>query len=287
MRRLVLEAPAKINLTLDIIGKRPDGYHDLQMVMQSISLCDTVTICPETGDGKISVSTCGADLPDGPGKLAWKAAKSFFNATKISGVSVRIYLEKRIPMQAGMAGGSTDAAAVLRGLRTLCCPGMSEEDLENVGAAVGSDVPFCVRGGTALADGRGERLTSLTSIPHCWIVVCKPGFGLPTPVLFSRVQMENLRNRPDNMAMLAALGKGSLPMIADELGNIFEQVLLPEEREEIFAVKKSMCWNGALNALMTGSGPTVFGLFDNRPAAEAAVKVLRERRKWVYLAEPI
>ena len=278
LRELTLEAPAKINLTLDILGKRPDGYHDLQMVMQSISLCDTVKITVEAGGGKISVSAQGTDLPDGPENLAWKAAKS---------LSVGIHLKKRIPIQAGMAGGSADAAAVLRGLRRLCCPEMPEEELERVGAAVGSDVPFCVRCGTALAEGRGERLTSLDPMPHCWIVVCKPEFGLSTPALFGRIRVQELQKRPDNAGMRAALHAENLAGIAGKLGNVFEQVLLPRERREIFAIEKALRRCGALNAIMTGSGPAVFGLFSQKTDAQKAAEMLRAGWNWVYLAEPL
>lgn len=287
MKTLTLEAPAKINLTLDILGKRPDGYHDLQMVMQSISLCDTVTLETAPGSGEIAVSTRGAKLPGGPENLAWKAARKFLDDAGLSDISVKIQLEKRIPMQAGMAGGSADAAAVLRGLRTLLCPECTEERLEAVGAQVGSDVPFCVRGGTALAEGRGERLTSLPALPHCWIVVCKPEFGLSTPALFGRVQLEKLQNRPDNPAMQVALGRGDLRKIAAELRNVFEEVLLPEERREIAAIEADLRSRGALNAVMTGSGPTVFGLFEEKTLAEDAVAALRGRWEQVYLAEPL
>lgn len=287
MGELTLKAPAKINLTLDILGKRPDGYHDLKMVMQSISLYDILTIHTETGNGKISVSTQCTDLPKGPGNLAWKATEKFFGAAKIYGESVQIYIEKRIPIQAGMAGGSADAAAVLRGLRTLCCPDMPEERLEAIGAAVGSDVPFCIRGGTVLAEGRGERLTSLCSMPHCWIVACKPQFGLSTPALFGRVRPEMLQNRPNNEAIQAALCAGNLAEIASGLGNVFEQVLLPEEQKEIFAIEKIMCRSGALNAIMTGSGPTVFGIFAEETDAEKTVSALQRNWQQIYLVEPL
>lgn len=287
MRELMLEASAKINLTLDILRKRPDGYHDLRMVMQSISLCDTIKIMAKTGDGKISVSVQGMDLPDGPENLAWKAAKNFFDAEKISDASVGIHIEKRIPVRAGMAGGSTDAAAVLRGLQVLYCPEMPEERLEAVGAAVGSDVPFCIRGGTALAEGRGERLTSLDPMPHCWIAVCKPEFGLSTPALFGRIRVWELQKHPDNEGIRAALHAGNLAGVAGKLGNVFEQALLPEERREIFAIEKAMCRGGALNAIMTGSGPAVFGLFSDRADAEKTVEMLRTSWNQVYLAEPL
>lgn len=287
MKTLTLDAPAKINLTLDILGKRPDGYHDLQMVMQSISLCDTVAVETAPGSGEIAVSTQGAELPSGPENLAWKAARKFLDDAGLQNISVKVHLDKRIPMQAGMAGGSADAAAVLRGLRTLVCPEFPDERLEIVGAQVGSDVPFCVRGGTALAEGRGERLTNLNAMPHCWIVVCKPEFGLSTPALFGRVHTDVLQKRPDTAGVIAALRHGDLSMLSAQLCNVFEEVLLPQERQEIVSIEEEMRRGGALNALMTGSGPTVFGLFTERDDADNTVQMLRRKWRSVYLAEPI
>lgn len=287
MKTLTLDAPAKINLTLDILGKRPDGYHDLQMVMQSISLCDTVAVETAPGSGEIAVSTQGAELPSGPENLAWKAAQKFLDDAGLQNISVKVHLDKRIPMQAGMAGGSADAAAVLRGLRTLVCPEFPDERLEIVGAQVGSDVPFCVRGGTALAEGRGERLTNLNAMPHCWIVVCKPEFGLSTPELFGRVHTDVLQKRPDTAGVIAALRHGDLSMLSAQLCNVFEEVLLPQERQEIVSIEEEMRRGGALNALMTGSGPTVFGLFTERDDADNTVQMLRRKWRSVYLAEPI
>lgn len=161
------------------------------------------------------------------------------------------------------------------------------EKLESIGAAVGSDVPFCVRSGTVLAEGKGERLTSLDSMPHCWIVVCKPEFGLSTPALFDRIRVGELQKHPDNAGMQAALHAENLAGVAGKLGNVFEQALLPRERSEIFAIEKAMCRSGALNAAMTGSGPAVFGLFPEKAGAERAVEVLRTNWNWVCLAEPL
>lgn len=287
MKSMTLPAYAKLNLTLDILRKRPDGYHDLRMVMQSIALHDTVTVRTETGDGDITVRTDREDLPGGPGNIAWKAARAFYDAVGMENGGTEILLEKRIPMQAGMAGGSADGAAVLQALRSLYAPEMPQQELERIGLQVGSDVPFCVRGGTALAEGRGEVLTDLPPLPACAIVVCKPEFGLSTPALFGRVQVEKLSRRPDHDAMKRALTAGNLGAVAQQMGNVFEEVLTAEESREIAYLKDVMLRCGALNAVMTGSGPTVFGLFAQKEQAEHAAQVLRSRYAQLFLTTPV
>ena len=286
MRSITREAPAKLNLTLDILRRRPDGYHDLRMVMQAISLCDTVTVA-ETAGEEITVQTDRSDLPVGRDNIAWKAADVFFRAAGVPRHGLTITLKKRIPAQAGMAGGSTDGAAVLKLLRELYRPELPDAELEEMAAAVGSDVPFCVRGGTALAEGRGERLTDLPQLPDCWIVLCKPDFGLSTPALFSRVRVEELRKRPDQEAMERALKKGDLRAAAEQMGNVFEEVLTPSEAEEIRWIEGRLRHHGALNAIMTGSGPTVFGLFEEETLACRAARALGERYRQVFTARPI
>ena len=276
MKSMTLPAYAKLNLTLDILRKRPDGYHDLRMVMQSIALHDTVT-----------VHTDREDLPGGPGNIAWKAARAFYDAVGMENGGTEILLEKRIPMQAGMAGGSADGAAVLQALRSLYAPEMSRQELERIGLQVGSDVPFCVRGGTALAEGRGEVLTDLPPLPACAIVVCKPEFGLSTPALFGRVRVEKLGRRPDHDAMKQALAAGNLGAVARQMGNVFEEVLTAEESREIAYLKDVMLRCGALNAVMTGSGPTVFGLFAQKEQAERAAQTLRSRYAQLFLTTPV
>ena len=287
MKSMTLPAYAKLNLTLDILRKRPDGYHDLRMVMQSIALHDTVTVRTETGDGDITVRTDREDLPGGPGNIAWKAARAFYDAVGMENGGTEILLEKRIPMQAGMAGGSADGAAVLQALRSLYAPEMSRQELERIGLQVGSDVPFCVRGGTALAEGRGEVLTDLPPLPACAIVVCKPEFGLSTPALFGRVRVEKLGRRPDHDAMKQALAAGNLGAVARQMGNVFEEVLTAEESREIAYLKDVMLRCGALNAVMTGSGPTVFGLFAQKEQAERAAQTLRSRYAQLFLTTPV
>lgn len=287
MRSVTMLAHAKLNLTLDILRKRPDGYHDLRMVMQSIALHDVVTVRTETGSGEITVRTDREDLPGGPDNIAWKAAWAFYDAVGQESSGTEIVLEKHIPMQAGMAGGSADGAAVLLALRSLYAPEMPREALEQVGLQVGSDVPFCIRGGTALAEGRGEVLTDLPPLSDCWIAVCKPDFGLSTPALFRRVRVDALQGRPDHDAMKRALTAGDLPAVARQMRNVFEEVLTVQERREIMHLKNVMLRCGACNAVMTGSGPTVFGLFERKVEAERAVEALQDHYSQLFLTTPL
>ena len=191
MEKIILSAPAKLNLTLDILRRREDGYHDLCMVMQSVTLADEVTL-EKNSSGTITCESNWEHIPCDERNLAVKAAKAFFAYTGIVCNGLHITLLKKVPSGAGMAGGSTDAAAVLRGLRELYVPQLSRDELEIVGAQVGSDVPYCVRGGTALAQGRGEILQDLPSALHCRYVICKPGFSVSTPMLFGRVMVDAL-----------------------------------------------------------------------------------------------
>ena len=280
------QAPAKVNLTLDILGKRPDGYHDLKMVMQTVSLYDTVTVT-ETAGESVTVSVDRGDLPAGPDNIAWKAADVFFRRTGLPRRGLAIGLEKRIPAQAGMAGGSADGAAVLRVLRRLYAPELPMTELEDMAAEVGSDVPFCVRGGTVLAEGRGERLRDLPPMPPCWLTLCKPSFGLSTPALFGRVRVPELKDRPDHAAMENALTAGDLAAVSRQLANVFEGVLTAEEAREIRAIEETLCSHGALGAVMTGSGPTVFGLFSEQARAEEAAAALRRPDRQVFTAQPV
>jgi 4-diphosphocytidyl-2-C-methyl-D-erythritol kinase len=279
-----VKAYAKLNLTLDILRKRPDGYHDLEMVMQSIDLADTLTITPAQGEG--AMSTTLPYLPSDGQNLAQKAAAAFRDATG-AGPQVDIHIEKRIPVCAGMAGGSSDGAAVLRAMNELAGTNLSPTELARIGEAVGSDVPYCVAGGTALAQGRGERLTPLPALPACHVVVCKPPFPLSTPQLFARVDVRNIDCRPDTAGLTSALEEGNLAGVAQRMYNVFEDVLEPRCREEIDAIKAALIDCGALGACMTGSGPTVFGLFDDVSAAQDARGRLAQRYADVFLCKTV
>lgn len=279
-----LTAPAKVNLALDILDTRPDGYHDMKMVMQTISLCDTVSV-EETAAG-FELRTDGDFIPAGKKTLEQRAAEAFFEAAGLPMPGLRVTLEKVTPAYAGLGGGSADVAALLRILRDTYAPELSTEELERIGFTVGSDMPFCVRGGTALAEGRGEVLTDLKPLPDCWFVLCKPDFGIPTPSLFALVDGGELTRRPDIDGMRLALEAGDLAGVAAQLGNVFEEVL-PEEYHEVFTIKKRLLDLGALNAAMSGSGPTVFGIFAEQETARSAAAVLKETYQQTYLAVPV
>ncbi len=262
-------AYAKLNLALDILGRRPDGYHEMRMVMQSIDLADQVTLSPRSEPG-ISVNTDLPYLPKGEGNIAAKAAVRFFEAAGLPCPGFDIDILKQIPVCAGMAGGSSDGAAVLR---LLYAPEMTEERLEEIGALVGSDVPYCVRGGAVLAEGRGERLSALPPLPPCWLVVCKPACSVSTPELFAQVRVKKLRCHPDIPGMTAALEQGDLEGVARRLYNVFEDVL-PRRYSQVFEMKSALLELGAMAASMTGSGPSVFGIFREEAPAARAVEAL-------------
>ena len=279
-------AYAKLNLALDILGRRPDGYHDMRMVMQSIDLADRVSVAPQAEPG-VSVNTDLPYLPRGEGNIAAKAAARFFEETGLPFPGLAIDIQKQIPVCAGMAGGSSDGAAVLRVLRRVYAPDLPWERLEESAAAVGSDVPFCVRGGTALAEGRGEVLTDLPPLPDCRFVLCKPDFDLPTGPMFARLRFDGDLPHPDVDGMAAALERGDLAGTATRVGNLFEAVLEPAERREIDGIKELLLRHGALAAAMSGSGPAVFGIFALNAETAGAEEELKRRYAQVFLARPV
>ena len=284
MMEMKRDAPAKVNLALDILGRREDGYHEMRMVMQTVSLCDTVTV-EETAEG-FFLRTDGDFIPAGKKTLEQQAAEGFFRVAGLPMPGLAVTLDKRTPAYAGMGGGSADVAALLRLLRDRYCPSMEDGELERIGLTVGSDMPFCVRGGTVLAEGRGEVLTDLPPLPPCTFVLCKPDFGIPTPTLFARVDGAELTARPDIGGMTEALATGDLEGVAARLGNVFEEVL-PPEYGEVFRIKNRLRELGALNAAMSGSGPTVFGIFRHHAEAERAAAVLKTAYAQTYVAEPV
>ena len=279
-----LTANAKINLTLDILRKREDGYHDLQMVMQAVTLSDALTVAPAQGAEGQAVSDLHF-LPTGDRNLAQMAAAAFREATGLGG-QVDVTIQKHIPVCAGLAGGSADAAAVLTAMNRLTGAGLSAAQLAKIGEKVGSDVPLCVLGGTALAEGRGEVLTPLAPLPPCHIVVCKPPFSVSTPQLFGRVKVKKIVRRPDTAGVIAALEAGDLAGVARRMYNVFEDVLEPRRLSEINDIKAVLIDCGALGASMSGSGPSVFGLFDREDRAQAALERLKESYRDVFLCAP-
>ena len=266
-------APAKINLALDILGRRADGYHELRMVMQTVSLCDVITV-EEGGTGFTLLTGEAFSLPADKVSMEQRAAEAFFAALGVPVPPLTVRLEKNIPAFAGLGGGSADVAALLRCLRRLYAAGMPDEALRAIGLTVGSDVPFCVSGGTSLAEGRGERLTDLPPLPVCQIVLCKPDFGISTP------------KRPDIAGLTAALQGGELTGVTDRLCNVFEE-FLPERYREVFRIKEILLAHGALNAAMSGSGPTVYGIFESAAEAQRAAEVLKKSYQQTYVAKPV
>ena len=281
-----VQAYAKLNISLDVVAKRPDGYHDMAMIMESVSLCDDVTIRIKNGTGEVNVSTNRNYLPVGKGNSAGKAADLFLKTAGITDCDVDIELFKRIPVCAGMAGGSTDAAAVLRGLNDLFETGFDRKTLEKLGESLGSDVPYCVAGGTVLATGRGEILTDLPDMPSCSIVICKPSFPVSTPELFSRIKCDKIRCRPDTGGIISALEKGDLIGIGRRAFNVFESVL-GQGIDEVESIKGTMLDYGAIGASMSGTGPTVFGLYAERKDAEKAFEALKDDYNECFLTENI
>lgn len=285
MTHLHEKAYAKVNLTLDVLGKRPDGYHDLKSVMQRISLCDEVDLELDTGaPWALDCDQPGVPL-DGE-NLAWRAAEVFFSAVGRECSGLHMTIRKRIPSQAGLGGGSADAAAVLRGLNRYYGSPYAPMELADLGAQVGSDVPFCVLGGTALAQGRGERLEVLPPMPDCWIVLCKPDFGSSTPALYRMLDEIAIPRRPQQEAMIQALRGDDLRGVAEQLCNVFECAVAPlhPELEEIQALFRQA---GAWGVQMSGSGSAIFGIVDREEAARPILQALSDGNLRAYLAKPV
>ena len=285
MNEITVKAWAKLNLSLDVLGKLADGYHEMKMVMQTASLSDDIRI-ELTGDGAVTAQSNFAFLPKDGNNIAAKAAAAFFAAAELPGAGARITLRKRIPVGAGLGGGSADAAAVLRGLNELTGAKLDAEALEALGAGLGSDVPFCIRGGTRLAVGRGERLLPAPEMPMCGIVICKPRFSIRTPELFARIDSRRSRVRPDTDGLLAAMAAGDTEGLARRMYNVFEDVL-PRRCSEIGAIKSALLDLGALGAVMSGTGSAVFGLFPAPEDAERAASALRAQYRECFAARPV
>lgn len=285
MKEIEVKAWAKLNLSLDVLGRLGNGYHEMKMVMQTCSLHDDVRI-ELTGEDGVTVESNFGFLPRDGSNIAVKAASAFFDAAGMRGQGARITLRKRIPVGAGLGGGSADAAAVLRGLNTLCRTRLDADTLETIGAALGSDVPFCVRGGTALAVGRGEKLLPAPEMPACGIVICKPRFSIRTPELFSMIDSRRSRIHPDTEGLLDAMAAGDVGNLARRMYNVFEEVL-PRRCSDIGAIKRALLDAGALGAVMSGTGSAVFGLFPGLSEAEQAAAALRVRWRETFAAEPV
>mgnify|MGYP001068221240 FL=1 len=281
-----VRAHAKLNLTLDVLGRRPDGYHDLRMVMQSVALADVLTL-EESGDGELRVRTNLHFLPNNEKNLAAQAALRWWEARGQAPRGLEIAIEKSVPVCAGMAGGSSDAAAVLRALNQMEGAPLSLREVAKIGERVGSDVPYCILGGTALAEGRGEILTPLPPLPQCWAVLCKPEFSISTPALFAKIDSVRLRCRPDTQGVIAALEAGDLHGVARRMYNVFEDALPERQRARVNDIKNVLIQCGALGASMSGTGPTAFGLFDDEGLAREARERLADWGGEVFLTQTV
>ena len=285
MNTITEKAYAKLNISLDVSKAREDGYHDMVMVMQTVSLCDELSITlDQTG-----VVRAEADLryiPRDDRNLAVKAAKLYFAKTGREGTGAVIRMKKRIPVGAGMAGGSSDAAAVIRALSRTFGQELKKDEMMALAERTGSDVAFCVLGGTALAEGRGEILTPLRDMPDCTIVICKPDYSISTPELFRAIDREKLRVHPDTAGILEAIQEGNLAQICRRMYNVFEDV--PDRRMKIIGgIKTRLINKGAEGAVMTGTGSAVFGIFTDENTAKKACSAMAREVPFTCLAKPV
>ncbi len=276
MNTLTLYAPAKINYLLDVIGKRPDGYHELRMIMQRVNLCDEISLTITDTPG-ITVTCDAKGTPDGPGNIAWKAARALFDIFETD-KGIRIEILKRIPVAAGLGGGSSDAASVLMGMNTLFNLGLTEQKLMDIGCKLGADVPFFIFKKTALAEGVGEKLSPLNDIPKCWILLVNPGVRVSTAWVYRSLQLTN-RGELNKMPEFFE----SIEHLVSYLSNDLESVTITAF-PVIADIKARMMNSGAVGSLMSGSGPTVFGVFKSFAEAESARQELTKGTNWFSAA---
>lgn len=272
MNTCTIKAYAKINLGLDVLGTLPNGYHQVKMVMQTVGIWDELTL--EKAAAGIVIDTDSCELPTDENNIVYKAARLMQEEFGLPG-GIRISLQKNIPVAAGMAGGSADAAAVMKAMNILYEMELSEERLRELGVRIGADVPYCIMGGTALAEGIGERLTRLPSVPQCVLVVAKPDLNVSTRDIYTALDALEDYPHPDIDGMLDAVRAGDLIGVTSRLGNVLELVTA-KRCPLITEIRRMMDSHGALGSLMSGSGPTVFGIFDDRAEAEELAGLLRE-----------
>ena len=274
MDKIELKAYGKINIGLDVIRKREDGYHDLDMIMQTVGVYDDLIISRKDGTQtyEIEVSTDADVLPNDKGNLAFMAAKVLMEAYDIK-AKVKIHINKRIPIAGGMAGGSADCAAVLRGVNQLFQLGLTDEQLQEYGVKLGADVPYCIVGGTKRAQGIGEILTDLPTPPKCYVIIAKPDAFVSTKFVYSHIRPAQIENHPDIDGIIESIKAGDLYGMCEKIANVMEDVTIPEY-PIIQKVKDILKSNGAVNALMSGSGPTVFGIYDDEEKAKQSMDAL-------------
>ena len=275
MDKIKLKALGKINLGLDVLGRRPNGYHDVRMVMQTVYLYDQILLEKTDKEG-ISLETNLFYLPVNENNLAYRAAKMLIDEFAIK-EGVHISLEKHIPVAAGMAGGSSNAAAVLYGMNRLFQLGLTDQELMERGVKLGADVPYCIMRGTVLAEGIGEELTPLPAMPKCHVLLAKPPISVSTQKVYEKLDAQEVTKHPDIDGILLGLQTGDLEKITSSMGNVLENVTITEY-PQIERIKDVMKEEGALNAMMSGSGPTVFGIYDDKMLSRRAAARIREEQ---------
>lgn len=283
MNSIDLKSRAKVNLSIDVLGKREDGYHLVEMIMQTIDLYDKLKIT-EIEENSILIKSNSLDIPLNEDNIMYKAVKLLKNQFNIE-KGIEISIEKNIPVAAGMAGGSSNAAAVLVGLNKLWNLGLSENELKDIGLKLGADVPFCITGGSAIAEGIGEKLTNIKGLPEDLnILVCKPNIFVSTKEVYQSLNMDKVKRRPQNKELIDALQKEDVKFISENMVNVLEEVT-SFKYSEIGQIEDIMIKNKALGSMMSGSGPTVFGLFDNKDCAIKAKEDLQAKYNQVYLVK--
>jgi 4-diphosphocytidyl-2-C-methyl-D-erythritol kinase len=282
MKNIEVKAYAKINLALDVLNKRSDGYHEVRMLMQSIKLHDIVYIeLTETGD--IDVSCDSQWVPPGKGNIAYKAAELILERYNLR-QGIKITIKKNIPVAAGLAGGSSNAAAIIKGFNEIFELGLSQSDMMALGKQIGADVPFCIKGGTMLAEGIGEKLTSVKPLKETSLLLARPGIGVSTAWVYNNLILENIKERPEIDAMISAVEKNQIDYIARNMKNVLETVTIPRY-PVIGRIKSELLKNDALGSMMSGSGPTVFGIFKDKETAQKAFQFIKRNNRECILTE--
>ncbi len=280
---MLLKSYAKINLSLDVLNKREDGYHEVEMIMQTIDLYDLVYLTPT--DDIISIKCNKKYVPNDNRNLAYKAAEHFIKTYDIK-KGVNIVIKKNIPVSAGMAGGSSNAAAVYRGLRNMYKPDITNEELRELAVKIGSDTPFCITGGTAICKGIGEKITYLRPFKNKILVIVKPNFGVSTAEVYKRLDISKIFKHPDNKLLRSAIERDNLILLCKEMKNLLENVTL-DMHPKIRDVKRDLIYNGSIGAMMTGSGPTVFGFFEDMLTAQRCFLKMKSRFYETFITRTI
>lgn len=283
MNSIQLKSRAKINLSIDVLGKREDGYHIVEMIMQTIDLFDVIEISVIEKD-EIIIKSNSSTIPLNEDNIVYKAAKLIKNKYNIN-EGIEIYIKKNIPVAAGMAGGSSNAAAVLVGLNKLYNLNLSEEKLRELGLSLGADVPFCISGGACLAENIGENLTEIKGLNEdVFILVCKPNIFVSTKEVYEEIDSKEIKNRPDNNQLIKLLIDNKMKLVAQNMYNVLEEVT-KNKYPIIGEIETIMLENGAMGSMMSGSGPTVFGLYENIEDAERSKSILTEKHREVYIVK--